>query len=98
MITRFKFIVTITWALSTVVGNNGINDDEKCRESAGDFDHHADAAVQCGAHRPMEHIPGFTTSHWMPPLGKCLRRIAPAAAMVDEYIENTQALTKTIFS
>jgi hypothetical protein len=81
--------MTITWALSTVVGDNGIND-KKCRESAGDFDHHADAAVRCGAHRPLEHILGFTRSHWMLPSGKCLCRIAPAAAMVDKYIENTQ--------
>ncbi len=67
-----------------VVGDNGIDDDEKCRESAGDFDNHADVAVRCGVHCPMEHIPGFTRSHWMPPLGKCLRHIAPAATMVDE--------------
>jgi len=33
----------------------------------------------------MEHIHGFTRSHWMPPSGKCLRRIAPAAAMVDDF-------------
>jgi len=33
----------------------------------------------------MEHIQGFTGSHWMLPSGECLRRIAPAAAMVDEY-------------
>jgi hypothetical protein len=89
--------MTITWALSTVVGNNGIDDDKKCREKAGDFDHHTDAAVQCGAHRPVEHIPGFTRSHWMPPLGKCLHRIAPAAAMVDNYIENTQNTNKKLF-
>jgi hypothetical protein len=43
------------------------------------------AAVRRGAHRPMEHIQGFTRSHWMPPLGKCLRRIAPTAAMLDEF-------------
>jgi hypothetical protein len=30
----------------------------------------------------MKRIPGFTQSHWVPSLGKCLRRIAPAAAMV----------------
>jgi hypothetical protein len=35
--------------------------------------------------RPMEHIQGFTRSHWMPPSGECLRRIAPTAAMVDEF-------------
>jgi hypothetical protein len=33
----------------------------------------------------MEHIQGFTISHWMPPSGKCLRRITPTAAMVDEF-------------
>jgi hypothetical protein len=32
----------------------------------------------------MEHIQGFTQSHWMPPSVKCLRRIAPGAAMVDK--------------
>ncbi len=89
MITGFKFIMTITWCLSVVVGNNGINDDKKCRESTGDFDHHADVAVQCGTNRPIEHIPGFTRSHGMPPLGKCLRRIAPVADMVNRYVENT---------
>jgi hypothetical protein len=80
-----------------VVGDNRNDNNEKCRESAGDFDHHADAAVQCGAHHPMEHIPGFTRSHWMLPLGKCLRRIAPAAATVNEYIENTQNTNKKLF-
>ncbi len=97
MITRFKFIMTITWSLSMVVGNNGIDDDKKCRESAGDFDHHADAAVRCGGRRPMEHIPAFTRSHWMPPLGKCLRRIAPVATMVNEYVQNTQNTNKKLF-
>jgi hypothetical protein len=28
---------------------------------------------------------GDTRSHWMPPSGECLRRIAPTAAMVDEF-------------
>jgi hypothetical protein len=79
------------------LGDNRIDDNKKCRESAGDFDHHADAAVQCGVYRLMERIPGFTRSHWMPPLGKCLHRIAPAAAMVNKYIENTQNTNKTLF-
>ena len=35
--------------------------------------------------RPIEHIQGFIRSHWMPPSGECLRRIAPAAAMVKEF-------------
>jgi hypothetical protein len=89
--------MTITWSLSMVVGDNRINDNEKCRESAGDFDHHADAAVQHKAHRPMEHIPGFTRSHWMPPMGDCLCRFAPAATMVDEYVENTPNTNKNYF-
>ncbi len=89
--------MTITWALSTVVGDNGIDDDKKCRESASNFDHHADAAVQCGVHCLMEHILDFTRSHWMPPLGECMPRIAPAAAMVNKYIENTQNTNIKLF-
>ncbi len=64
---------------------------------AGDFDHHADVAVQCRAHCPMEHIQGFTRSHWMLPLGKCLHRIAPEAVMVDKLVENTQNTNKNYF-
>jgi hypothetical protein len=33
--------------------------------------------------------------HWMPQLGNCLCRIAPAAAMVNEFIETTQNTNKT---
>jgi hypothetical protein len=51
--------MTITWLLATVMGNNKIKDAIKCRKISGDFDRHADAAVQCGAHLPMEHIQGF---------------------------------------
>jgi hypothetical protein len=43
----------------------------------------------------MEHVQGFTGSHWMPPSGTCLRRIAPAAAMVNEFVETTQNTNKT---
>jgi hypothetical protein len=43
----------------------------------------------------MEHIQGFTRSHWMPPLGECLRRIALAAAMVEEFESNAQNTNKT---
>ncbi len=50
------------------------------------------------AHHPMEHIQGFTRSHWMLPLGKCLHRIAPAAVMVDEFVENSQNTNKKLFS
>jgi hypothetical protein len=43
-----------------VMGDSRIGDYEKYREIAGRFDDHADAAVRCGAHRPMEHIQCFT--------------------------------------
>jgi hypothetical protein len=33
----------------------------------------------------------------MPPSSKCLRRIAPAAAMVNEFVETTQNTNKTQF-
>jgi hypothetical protein len=49
------------------VANNKIDSNKKCRQIAGGFDGHVDAAVQCGMHRLMEHIPGFTRSHWMLP-------------------------------
>jgi hypothetical protein len=89
--------MTMTWPLSMVVGDNRINNNKKCRESAGDFDHHVDAAVQCGAHHTMEHIPDFTRSHWMLSSGKCLHHIAPVAAMVNKYVENTQNTNKNYF-
>ena len=43
----------------------------------------------------IEHVQGFTGSHWMPPLGKCLCRIAQVAAMVNKFIETTQNTKKT---
>ena len=46
------------------------------------------------AHCLIEHVKGFTGSHWMPPLGKCLRRIAPVATMVNELDRTTQNTNK----
>ena len=51
----------------------------------GNFDCHGNVAVRCGVHRQMEHIQGFTRSHWMPPSVECLHRIAQAAAMVIDF-------------
>jgi hypothetical protein len=62
-----------------------IEDNEKCRQIAGDFDCHADEAVRCEAHRLMDHIMGFTQSHWMPPSGECSHHIATATAMVEDF-------------
>ena len=38
-----------------VVANNEFDATKKCRQIGDDFNDHADAAVQCGAHRPMKH-------------------------------------------
>jgi len=46
----------------------------------GHFDGHGGAPVPYGAHHPMQHDQGFIGSHWMPPLGDYLLRIAPTAA------------------
>ena len=45
----------------------------------------------------IEHIQGFTQSHWMLPCGVCLCRIAPTAAMVDKFVEYTQNTNKKLF-
>jgi hypothetical protein len=71
---------------------------QKSRQIAGNFDHHADVVVQCRGHCPMEHIQGFTRSQWMLPWGKCLRCIAPGAVMVKKIVENTQNTNKELFS
>ena len=57
----------LTLALAKVVTNNKIDNQNKCRDIADIFDCHVDAAVRCILHCPMEHIQGFTRSHWMPP-------------------------------
>ncbi len=58
----------------------------------GALPNHVDDA---GVHRPMEHIQDFTRSHWMPPSVDCLHGIAPAAAMVNEFVKMTQNIKKT---
>jgi hypothetical protein len=51
----------------------------ECSFVAGHFDGHGGAQVQYGAHHPMQHDQGITRSHWTPPSGNYLLRIAPAA-------------------
>ena len=85
LVTLIYFILTITWSLANGCGQQRNCRDKKCRQIDDDFRGHGDAAVRRGVHRPMEHIQGFTRSHWMPPSDGCLRRIAPTAAMVDKF-------------
>jgi hypothetical protein len=76
-------------------GQQRIGDNIKCRQITGGFDCHGDAGLRRGAHHPIKHIQGFARRHWMLPSGECLRRIAPIAAMVNEFIETTQNTNKT---
>jgi hypothetical protein len=52
----------------------------KCTLSAGRFDGHGGAPEQYRQHCPMRHVQGYSGSHWMPPSGDYLLRIAPVAA------------------
>jgi hypothetical protein len=77
--------LTIILSFAADATKNKTNDNNKCREIAGNFDRHADAAVQCGGHRPVEHIQGFTRSYSMLPLGNCRHLITQAATMVNNF-------------
>jgi hypothetical protein len=72
------------------IGNNKI-----CMEINDNFDDHVDVAVRRGLHRLLEHVHGFTWSHWMPPSRECLRRIAPAAVMLNKFVETTLNTNET---
>jgi hypothetical protein len=53
-----------------------------CSSIVGRFDGHGSPPVQYEAHCPMQHVQGYSESHWMPPLGHYLLCIAPTAARV----------------
>jgi hypothetical protein len=95
LVTRIYYILIITWFLAYGCGQQRNRCNKKCRQIDDDFVDHAYAVVRRGAHCLMKHIQGFTRSHWMAPLGECLRRIAPAAIMVDEFFQTTQNTNKT---
>jgi hypothetical protein len=81
----------MTRSFATVVGMIENNNDEKFRQIAGHFDHHADAVVQeLGELPDRAHFRLHRTFHWMPPPGQCLGCIAPAAAMDDDLLQNTK--------
>jgi hypothetical protein len=46
-----------------VVANNEIDGDKKYTSNTGNFDGHADTAVQCRANCSMKRICGFMRSH-----------------------------------
>jgi hypothetical protein len=51
----------------------------ECISSAGRFNGHGSVPEQYRRHCPMQHVQGYSESHWMLPLGDYLLRIAPAA-------------------
>ena len=68
-----------------VVGNNESMTTKKAGELLAIL-----IAMQMWAHRPMEHIQGFTRIRWMLPLVECMSHIALVAAMVGKFKLNTQ--------
>jgi len=52
----------------------------KCPSVAGYFDGHGEALKQYIRHLPMQHVQGYTGSHWTLPSSNYLLCIASAAA------------------
>jgi hypothetical protein len=50
-----------------------------CSSIVGRFDSHGGPPVQIKVHRPMQHVQGYSGSHWTPPSGNYSLYIAPAA-------------------
>jgi hypothetical protein len=68
----------------------------KCNSSTSRFDGHGGVPVQYEAHCPMQHVQGYTKSHWTLPSGNYLLRIAPAATR--ETANKTMTKTYTHFA
>jgi hypothetical protein len=66
----------------------------KCTLSAILFDGHGGPRVQYEAHCLMQHVQGYSRSHWMPPSGNYLLRIAPAATRATANKTTTKKCTK----
>jgi hypothetical protein len=62
----------------------------KCTSVVDHFDGHGSAPEQYRWHCLMRHVQGYPGSHWTPPSGDYLLRIAPAAtkATVNETMTN----------
>jgi hypothetical protein len=52
----------------------------KCTSSASCFNDHGGVPEQYSWRCLMQHVQGYSGSHWMPPSGEYSLRIAPAAA------------------
>jgi hypothetical protein len=65
-----------------------------CSSVVGHFDGHGSQLAQWEVHRPMQHVQGYSGSHWTLPLGNYLLRIAPAAARATATETTTKKCTK----
>jgi hypothetical protein len=66
----------------------------KCISSAGRFDGHGSAPEQYRQHCLMQHVQGYSRSHWTPPLGNYLLRITPATARATANKTTTKKCNK----
>jgi hypothetical protein len=65
-----------------------------CTLSAIHFDCNGASLVQYEVHLPMQHVQGYSRSHWTPPSGSYLLHIAPTAARATANKTTTTKCTK----
>ncbi len=63
-----------------VMVDDNIDDDECMISVVGRLDGHGSAPGQYRGHCPMQHVQGYSGSHWTPASGNYSLRIAPVAA------------------
>ena len=65
----------------------------ECASVVSHFDGYMDALKQYMQHCPMQHVLGYTRSHWTPPLGIYSLHIAPEAARATANKTTTKTYT-----
>jgi hypothetical protein len=68
----------------------------KCSLSAIRFYGHGGLLVQYKAHHLMQHVQGYSRSHWTLPLGSYLLRIAPTATRATANKTTTKNVPKRL--
>jgi hypothetical protein len=67
-----------------------------CSSVIGHFDGHGSPPVQYKVHRPMQHVQGYSGSHWMPPSSNYSLRITPAAVRATANKRMTKNVPKRL--
>jgi hypothetical protein len=83
--------------LATVIVDDEINNSINMFLHLGHFKCHGGLPVQYEVHCLMQHVQGYSGSHWMPPSGNYLLHIAPAAtrATANKTTTTTKKAKKT---